>query len=88
MNVNATVDVSPENCLEALEIELCPGGCSQPRADLVDRLHKLHTRVMKHWIAPEDRCRECGGTGECAGGSHSWRCTDCNGTGRTGGRRS
>ena len=88
MNVNATVDVSPEDCLKALEYELCPPGDSFPPTDLVEKLQALHARVMKRWIAPADRCQGCSGNGECAGGSHSWRCTDCDGTGRTGGRRS
>ena len=91
MNVNATVDVSPEDCLKALEYELCPGGYRGqpwPRTGLVEKLQELHAKVMKKWIAPVDRCCECDGRGECAGGSHSWTCSDCDGSGRKGGRGS
>lgn len=88
VNVNTTVSVSPEDCLKALEYELCPAGNEFPSTNLVDKLHALHARVMEQWIAPADRCCDCGGGGWCAGGSHSWRCADCDGTGRTGGRRS
>lgn len=83
MNVNARVEVSPEDCLKSLEYELCPPG-KFPPAGLVKKLQRLHARVMERWIAPEDRCRTCGGGGECAGGSHSWTCHNCGGSGRTG----
>lgn len=91
VNVTTTVDVSPEDCLKALEQELCPGRYRSrpwPRADLVEKLQELHTKVMKKWIAPADRCRECDGTRECAGGSHSWTCTVCGGSGRKRGSKS
>lgn len=85
MNVTATVSVSPEDCLKALEQELCPGGYRGrpwPQTDLVEKLQELHAKVMKKWIAPADRCRECAGTGECAGGAHSWTCTVCRSSGQ------
>jgi len=82
--VNASVKVSVDECMSAVEHALLPAMDVFPDEALVRRLDELHAKVMKRWISPGERCKECGGSGECAGGSHSWTCHACRGRGREG----
>lgn len=49
--------------------------------EIATLIEKIYKKIHANHIYQENKCSECGGAGECAGGSHSWTCYRCEGTG-------